>query len=720
MWKLFNNLNIKDMANTNIYPFGQNEEVPTGYPIVNDLTTGGADKALSAQMGVELNKKFTQYVDFSISRYAQLNSYINVASPHAWIYISNHTCKLIPVSSGETYRITAGENGSRIAVLTTNSTSGNASFATGYDSLVVLNADEVIESTIPSNGHYLYVAMYNTQDISPAKVEKLEPSNYEVYKTEVAIDDFAPQKLFININTNNWLAGNNGYKCVLIPVLEGQRYKITANNSGNAYYAVLDSSNTFTTGTAVAYATGWDNCGRLVVGTSDYITIPNDGALLYIAISSGAAEPYTNNKPSLWRLFDDVAEMIDEMDVAASASHIPNILKVDTPTNIIYTIDDFMLAHEGYSENDGGTLKISCDLGKTWHSLANTYGNITNTFFFSDGTLMFCMKDDNGCGAYWVKDFDNMTVNACTILDYNGPFVPSTSETRFYNVDRARKRTYVNGVEYYLFGDYAISTGNPRLWYSCDNGRTIRCAFAFGYSEIDGNVVRARHIHGFIYNKYDGYFYALTGDHEYDGGSECNIMRGRHDANHVWTWELLKSGQEYKLVAPTFDEGNMYCVTDYTDASLVNKKGIVSLPISSLDFADMRYLFRATKEFMKEGSYYSDPSDSQVAAMASYVSDNNGWRIVGSDYQGNSKLMIAKGGHNFVWVDNTAGLKLRNWFGPNNNGDVYAFFRAPNPASATSGDAWLRVSHAQSYNVTEIMRNSGATDFFEGWKGTEY
>lgn len=42
------------MANTNVYPFGQNGTLPLGSAIVNDLTTGGVNKALSAEQGKTL------------------------------------------------------------------------------------------------------------------------------------------------------------------------------------------------------------------------------------------------------------------------------------------------------------------------------------------------------------------------------------------------------------------------------------------------------------------------------------------------------------------------------------------------------------------------------------------------------------------------------------------------------------------------------------------
>ena len=43
------------MANQTIYPYGTNGQLPDSIGIINDLTTGGADKALSAEMGKELN-----------------------------------------------------------------------------------------------------------------------------------------------------------------------------------------------------------------------------------------------------------------------------------------------------------------------------------------------------------------------------------------------------------------------------------------------------------------------------------------------------------------------------------------------------------------------------------------------------------------------------------------------------------------------------------------
>lgn len=46
------------MANQTVYPYGTNGELPSSIGIINDLTTGGADKALSAQQGRVINERF--------------------------------------------------------------------------------------------------------------------------------------------------------------------------------------------------------------------------------------------------------------------------------------------------------------------------------------------------------------------------------------------------------------------------------------------------------------------------------------------------------------------------------------------------------------------------------------------------------------------------------------------------------------------------------------
>mgnify|MGYP006874643609 CR=1 FL=1 len=56
------------MSNKTVYPFGTDGQLPSSVGIINDLITGGADKALSAEMGKELGDKFK--VEDNYTRYA--------------------------------------------------------------------------------------------------------------------------------------------------------------------------------------------------------------------------------------------------------------------------------------------------------------------------------------------------------------------------------------------------------------------------------------------------------------------------------------------------------------------------------------------------------------------------------------------------------------------------------------------------------------------------
>ena len=433
-----------------------------------------------------------------------------------------------------------------------------------------------------------------------------------------------------------------------------------------------------------------------------------------------------NSNRADWALSAKQGKVLKEM-VGAGQPKMPELLIMGEKTEVIYTIDDFLFAQEYDPGNNIDNLKFSTDLGETWITITNTYGTIVNAFMFADGTFMMGCKKADGCRIYWTRDFSTFTEATIYDLNSSGEYVsytPVSGTTRFFILEPRAKHVYVDGVEHYCFWDYIITTTNPRLWYALseENGVVVRAAFAFGLTEIGGVTLMARHVHGFDYNPYNGYFYAFTGD----ANSECHVLKGQPDANHAWTWELLATGGGYKLTTIRYDEGNLYALTDYTDASLNGDKGIVSIPIDKLGLsrtnssnvvcpAVMRYWLHATAEFMADGSI--NPS-SPAALTGGDVVDNHGWRLVPTDYLGNSKHLIATGGHNYVWVDNDLGLKFGSFIGPNNQGDM--IITASSPGTSVSGEGWLKMSHKDHYNLTEIMRRSGATDFFKDYVGTIY
>lgn len=706
--------------------------MPEGYPIADDLDTDSAQVALSAKQGKRLKEMLITYESIDIQDYA-LSGYTlgidNDNNKSKWRFVNGYSCALIPVSAGDIISITGHAETARTfyAVLTSNSHAAGetAAYATGYTEQVpIALGGNTVEVVVPGDGKYLYVTINIGGDMAPSSVKKQIAVLEHIAETteeiaEIIEGDFESINLpnsvsgYISPNTKKWVT-QGSYKCVLIPVTAGEMYEIEAKSSTVCEYAVLPS-NTISNGASVNFASGFDNIKSIAIGGTDKVTIPNDGNYLYIAAyTTYDCLPQSVKKVIQPSLLDRVQEIAEEVvqEHADNKSVFPTLLRCGELTNIIFTMDDFMLAHE-YDESQGiDNLKFSNDLGKTWVTKANEFGIIVNAFMFADGTLMIGSKKDDGCRLYWTRDLVTYVFQEATVIDYNGnPYTPVSGTTRFYTPVLPCEHVYVDGDEVYCFWDYIISTTNARAWYAISNadGVTVRAAFAFNLSQINGVTIPARHVHFFGYNKYNGYYYILTGDHN---NTECNIMRGRRNASHVWTWERIVYGQDYKLIMPAFDEGNMYAVTDYTDSYLANSKGVLMVPINEIHKDRFRYLFKATSSFMADGAINGN------VGLAWYLVDNHGWRIIKTDYLGNSKILLAHNDHNYVWVDNDAHIRFANMFGPNNNGDVYSRFTEV--GNSVSGEAWLKWSHQKTYNFTEIMRNAGATDFFKDWHSLLY
>lgn len=52
------------MANTTVYPYGTGGQLPSSIGLVNDLTTGGVDKALTAEMGKYIGERIS-YIEIA-------------------------------------------------------------------------------------------------------------------------------------------------------------------------------------------------------------------------------------------------------------------------------------------------------------------------------------------------------------------------------------------------------------------------------------------------------------------------------------------------------------------------------------------------------------------------------------------------------------------------------------------------------------------------------
>ena len=372
----------------------------------------------------------------------------------------------------------------------------------------------------------------------------------------------------------------------------------------------------------------------------------------------------------------DVVFTIDE----TMSENIKDTFALVPTESVIETAMNYILKLEN------GTLKLSKDSGKTWADKANTFGTIAHAHFFGDGTLLLCTWEK----AYWTTDF--VTFTETDIYDEDGdPWTCESGGYHFFWQQKLDSVEIIDGVEMHYWGDYRL-TGNTRLWYTTDNGRTLKCCFNFGTSRIDGNIISCRHPHQFIYNKYDGYFYVTTGDH--NGAAEIHLMRGKYTRQtDSWAWEMIGSGSDFKFGQLLFDENFMYAVTDYANVQNLLPKGVLKCPMDKLDDPDAY-------------SNAWEDSDSQVAVQAGLVSliiDKNGRKIMTIDSYQPGYVFVALGGLNFkcVSLGQTTQIGIR-FTGPNYNGDYYATFKTFDMTQNTCS-----LSFYPTINVTALLRNNG-------------
>lgn len=625
--------------------------------------------------------------EIDLTQYAAIRAII--AGDGRWSTSSSYIYygKIIPIKSLRQYKITGNKvRTSYYAFLTSNTYSHNANAMFAYlCQRENLSTGSVVIATAPADAKYLWISDMYEKDRSPQKVEE-----YNSVQVLSAIDAYErlPKKLDLDEITSYHIGPNGDgiWKSESwygkFVALDGERKVILKGGANSSYYCFLKTEGFVLNGN-VDYATGYSGNGRgLKAGREVIVDVPSDAKCLYFFTS------FDNNgtscEPEKVVLINELVGR-DELSFLSQNETMPTFIEIKGDTGVIYTTENFIMRY--FIENETTYLQFSQDLGQTWVTVENTFDErITHVHYFLDGTFLMCTPSQ----AFWTKDFQ--TWNESVVYDYDGSiFQPVEGETRFF-AQRGRYRTIIDDQEWHLFGDYILTTKKPRLWYTNDNGRTIRAAFAFGLSDIDGTVLPARHVHNFEYNPYDKHFYVFTGD----AANECHIMKGTYEGG-VWTWERIVTGAIWKLVYPEFFPGYFCAITDYTDNSLAEKKGVIKIPTQNISQDNITYLFKATSQIM--GS----------SALTNYICDKNGWRVVLTDYLGGNKIMIAKNNFNFQWVTNTQGLRIGSFTGPNANGDVYSSYR-PVGASVASED--ILTVLATKFNFTEAMREAGAKDFF--------
>lgn len=125
------------MANKTVYPFGTGGQLPSSIGVINDLTTGGADKALSAEMGKVIRGVIEKIID-ELGEYAFPNGKPSIDLSGGALAISLNLSDFTSSNMAETT-----QKGEAYTTILTPTHSGNLYF----EQVVITMGDEDITST---------------------------------------------------------------------------------------------------------------------------------------------------------------------------------------------------------------------------------------------------------------------------------------------------------------------------------------------------------------------------------------------------------------------------------------------------------------------------------------------------------------------------------------------------------------------------------------------
>lgn len=386
---------------------------------------------------------------------------------------------------------------------------------------------------------------------------------------------------------------------------------------------------------------------------------------------------YKDNKQDFYCRETSLSGILKDID-ELKKNKVTNITKLilEEPDGIIATAWNYILKKESVDEQN--YLCYSDDLGQTWVRVLDTYGDIVYVHFFSEGSILFATMSK----CYYSND-SFATINESEIFDYDGSkFIPVATEHFFQN-DQSRNEMMIrqDGVEYVVWGDYAINDVNfiPRVWYSEDYGKTVKCIIKFGETQIGSAPLSVRHVHGAIYNPYDKKIYIITGD----SGSECALIVGDYEADK-WSFELIGQGCEFKFGDIIFRKDYAFFVTDYT----------VSMP---------KGILRCRYDKINQIEHYKYIAEIDYSgSLITFLSDSKGNKLLFPDSGGRGKIWYCRDNFKFSELPISENVVLTNVSSPNYNGDIYV--RKSLSTYPFKLDPMI--------NLTKSMRNSGCIDFF--------
>lgn len=308
------------MANTTVYPYGTGGSLPSSIGLVNDLETGGVDKALTAAQGKFLG-------DFLFGKNESVNlssitvSDYSLGSASDWSGLKG-THIVVPVVEGERYTldVTGGTGGGGWYGLLTDSyavpaqTTDSVPYVSGTNRIWKA-PNTPLEITIPSGCAYVCLCpkdgsantatwsmVKNYQDRDETfmdKIGEIDGIKSQLYTYTLSQIDISVLTVQVgSLGATEWYASKNNPRHIAVPVIGNSTIQLRCDSSYGYYGFVTSSYSTpVAHASTIPYASG---TGRnTLFGTSGEIgiSVPSDAAYLILTMTDGGG---TSAAWSVW------------------------------------------------------------------------------------------------------------------------------------------------------------------------------------------------------------------------------------------------------------------------------------------------------------------------------------------------------------------------------------------------------------------------------------
>lgn len=429
------------MANKTVYPYGTGGSLPSSIGIINDLETGGADKALSAEQGKVLGEYiFGEYETVDISELTVYSYGLGAASSSSNRWTANGQHCLLPVVPGEQYKLTANSTagGGTYGFVTSSfveptSTSSSNYYAPGESRHWLANGSVLV--TVPPGAAYLVFCPRDGNSVNvswtiksftePELDEKIDEIVSDTtdrlqgeidtlrgtFKEEV---DFSELEVFSNntskitiikdndggVLVTNIDSTGNCYALIGLPssLVPGNQYTLSFNLSASFtkssiwWFIFVDSSYNQTSG-GIALQSGANQSYtyKFTYKAGDaYLrlasTSQNDGAYAYFTNFS------IDNRTSVAELTESVQELVSK---DSSASDVDELIRQARYIAASPTVQPLALLH--FTDIHGDTLAAKQILG-FYNEHSSQIDDIVQT-----GDTVYYYWDSEGQGYQWYQ-----------------------------------------------------------------------------------------------------------------------------------------------------------------------------------------------------------------------------------------------------------------------------------------------------------------------------